>query len=71
MMHNAMPFPLDNPVYGEAAVRVPSGPIRLGLLAPRGERSVLTVPVDTLMRVSYNPCFAYLADRTVTWAVAK
>jgi len=70
LSHIAMPFPPDDPVYGVAA-RVPSGPIRLGLLAPRGERSVLTVPVDTLMRVTYNPFFAYLSDRTVAWAVAR
>ena len=71
LSHIAMPFPPDDPVYGASVARAPSGPIRLGLLAPRGERSVLTVPVDTLMRVSYNPFFSYLSDRTVTWAVAK
>ena len=31
------------------------GPIRLGILAPRGERAVLTVPIDTLMRVLVQP----------------
>jgi alpha-beta hydrolase superfamily lysophospholipase len=71
LSHIAMPFPPDDPVYGASVARTPSGPIRLGLLAPRGERSVLTVPVDTLMRVSYNPFFGYLSDRTVAWAVAS
>ncbi len=68
LSHIAMPFPPDDPVYGAETTRSPSGPIRLGLLTPRGERSVLTVPIDTLMRVSYNPFFSYLADRAVEWA---
>jgi alpha-beta hydrolase superfamily lysophospholipase len=67
LSHIAMPFPPDDPVYGAETTRSPSGPIRLGLLTPRGERSVLTVPIDTLMRVSYNPFFSYLADRAVAW----
>jgi len=58
LSHIAMPFPPDDPVYGAETTRSPSGPIRLGLLTPRGERSVLTVPIDTLMRVSYNPFFS-------------
>ena len=41
--------------------------VRLGTLSPRGERAVLTVPVDTLMRVSANPFFPYLAARVTSW----
>ena len=37
--------------------------VRLGTLSPRGERAVLTVPLETLMRVSFNPFFPYLAAR--------
>ena len=44
-----------------------SSPIRLGILAPRGERAVLTVPIDTLMRISYNPFFTYIEARTRGW----
>ena len=41
--------------------------VRLGTLSPRGERAVLTVPLDTLMRVSSNPFFPYLASRLTAW----
>ncbi len=64
LSHIAMPFRADDPVFGVAAPQTPDGPIRLGILAPRGERSVLTVPIDTLMRVSYNPFFTYVDQRT-------
>ena len=33
--------------------------IRLGLMSPRGERAVLTVPSDTLMRLTCNPFYSY------------
>jgi hypothetical protein len=42
--------------------------VRLGTLSPRGERAVLTVPVDTLMRASCNPFFPYLSARLTAWA---
>jgi hypothetical protein len=44
--------------------------VRLGTLSPRGERAVLTVPIDTLMRVSCNPFFPYLAERLTAWTDA-
>ena len=37
--------------------------IRLGAIAPRGERRVLIVDLDSLLRVSSNPFFPYLAQR--------
>ena len=67
LSHVAIPFPVDDPVYGAARTDVASGSVRLGLLSPRGERSVLTVPIDTLMRATYNPFFPYMADRIVHW----
>ena len=30
---------------------------------PRGEKDVLIVPIDSLMRVSWNPFFPYLLDQ--------
>jgi alpha-beta hydrolase superfamily lysophospholipase len=67
LSHVAIPFPQDDPVYGSVARDVSGGPVALGLLSPRGERAVLTVPVDVLMRVSSNPFFPYLAERLSTW----
>jgi alpha-beta hydrolase superfamily lysophospholipase len=67
LSHVALPFPPDDPVYGSRAAASPTGPVALGLLTPRGERSVLTVPVEVLMRVSSNPFFPYLAQRLSGW----
>jgi alpha-beta hydrolase superfamily lysophospholipase len=67
LSHVALPFSEDDPVYGGLAKDSPTAPVALGLLSPRGERSVLTVPVEVLMRVSANPFFPYLARRISEW----
>jgi alpha-beta hydrolase superfamily lysophospholipase len=67
LSHVALPFPQTDPIYGSLATESPAGPVALGLLSPRGERAVLTVPVDVLMRVSSNPFFPYLAERLSDW----
>ncbi len=67
LSHVALPFPPDDPVYGNLTARSTEGPVQLGLLSPRGERSVLTVPVDVLMRVSSNPFFPYVERRVTEW----
>ena len=66
LSHVAIPFPMSDHVYGReeaAGVRT----IRLGLLSPRGERAVLSVPSDTLLRLTCNPFFPYLNSRLVDW----
>jgi hypothetical protein len=55
LSHIALPFPESDPLYGSR------GP--LGSLKPRGEKDVLIVSLDALMRVSWNPFFPYLASR--------
>jgi alpha-beta hydrolase superfamily lysophospholipase len=67
LSHVAIPFPPDDPVYGVGEPGRPSTHVRLGALSPRGEKSVLTVPLDTLMRATCNPFFPYMADRVVAW----
>ena len=37
--------------------------MRLGRLAPRGEKGVLDVPIDQFMRLNCNPFFAYQMER--------
>ena len=70
LSHVALPFAQTDPVYGNLAVEAAGGPVALGLLSPRGERAVLTVPVDVLMRVTSNPFFPYLAERLSAWVHA-
>jgi hypothetical protein len=57
-------------VYGVGEPGHPSEHVRLGALSPRGEKSILTVPLDTLMRATYNPFFPYLAERAMEWVEA-
>jgi alpha-beta hydrolase superfamily lysophospholipase len=67
LSHVAVPFPMSDAVYGREEIASPPATIRLGLLSPRGERAVLTVPSDTLMRLTCNPFYAYLEDRMAGW----
>jgi hypothetical protein len=41
--------------------------LRIGRFSPRGEKAVLSVPMDTLMRLTYNPFFAYMERRIGAW----
>ena len=67
LSHVALPFTLEDELYGRTPRPAAGDLLRLGILSPRGERAVLTVPVDTLMRVSANPFFPYLAERVTRW----
>ena len=67
LSHVALPFPLSDPLYGREAVEGGPSMIALGLLSPRGERAVFSVPSDTLMRLTCNPFFEYLHGRLTEW----
>jgi alpha-beta hydrolase superfamily lysophospholipase len=70
LSHVAIPFPMSDPVYGREEAGAGPATIRLGVLSPRGERAVLSVPSDTLMRLTCNPFFPYLSGRTAAWVRA-
>ncbi|HYG87192.1 MAG TPA: alpha/beta hydrolase [Azospirillum sp.] len=64
LSHVALPFPTSDGLYGlEPDPREDFG-ITLGTIAARGERGVLIVSLDTLLRISSNPFFPYLVERT-------
>jgi len=63
LSHIALPFRVDDPLYGGQGDGYERGGISLGRLIPRGEKDVLIVSIDSLMRVSWNPFFPYMADR--------
>src|SRR5262245_18826149 len=67
LSHIAIPFPLSDPVYGRDENATVPQLIRLGLLSPRGEKAVLSVPSDTLARLTFNPFFAYMDGRIGDW----
>jgi alpha-beta hydrolase superfamily lysophospholipase len=67
LSHVALPFPPDDPLFGaQPDLREDYG-IRIGELAPRGERSVLRIPMDDAMRLNSNPFFSYMAGRISDW----
>ncbi len=63
LSHVALPFPVTDPLYGSEPKNPTQYGINLGDLAVRGERSVLIVDLDTLLRVSSNPFFSYMLQR--------
>jgi len=63
LSHVALPFPVDDGLYGTDPDPADDFGIRLGDIASRGERGTLIVGLDTLMRMSSNPFFPYLAAR--------
>ena len=67
LSHIAIPFPSSDPVYGRDETGVMPPTIRLGVLSPRGERAVFSVPSDTLMRLTCNPFFSYVSTLTAAW----
>jgi alpha-beta hydrolase superfamily lysophospholipase len=67
LTHVALPFAANDPLYGIDGSAAPSGLLPIGRLSPRGERAVLTVGTDTLMRLSSNPFFPFIATRIGRW----
>ena len=67
LSHVALPFPIDDPIYGGEGQGREAGSVSLGRLSPRGEKSVLIVPEEVLMRLTWNPFFPYLAQRVERW----
>ncbi len=68
LSHVAIPFPESDDLYGRLPDPPPTFGLRLGRVGPRGERSILTVPFDQWMRLSWNPFFPYLEERVAAWA---
>jgi alpha-beta hydrolase superfamily lysophospholipase len=68
LSHVALPFRSDDVLYGtDLPLGEPARMVSLGRLSPRGEKAVLTVPIDTLMRVGWNPFFPFVARRVTEW----
>jgi alpha-beta hydrolase superfamily lysophospholipase len=63
LSHVALPFPMNDSLYGLNPNPAESFGIHLGVLAPRGERNVLVASLDALLRVASNPFFPYMIAR--------
>ena len=62
LSHVALPFPVSDSLYGMQPEGEDYG-VNLGAIALRGERGLLIVSMDSLVRVSSNPFFPYMLGR--------
>lgn len=63
LSHIALPFPIDDGLYGLEPDPAEDFGIRLGSLGLRGELGTLIVDLDTTLRISSNPFFPYQLER--------
>ena len=63
LSHLALPFPMDDALYGMSPRRGEDYGVQLGALAARGERGLLVVSMDALARMTSNPFFPYVLSR--------
>ena len=66
MSHIALPFPPDDPLYGRYAP-ADRNVLFLGQQAMHGERGVLKISPNYLLRLRHNPFYDYLQQRVVDW----
>jgi alpha-beta hydrolase superfamily lysophospholipase len=66
LSHLALPVPPDDPLYGQ---RPPDNDdvLFLGHIALRGERGLLKLPAEWMLRLRHNPFYAYVEARTLAW----
>jgi alpha-beta hydrolase superfamily lysophospholipase len=63
LSHVALPFPMNDSLYGMQPDDSDEFGVNLGAIAPRGERGVLILNLDALLRASSNPFHPYLLER--------
>ena len=69
LSHVALPIPPDDPLYGQFSP-LDENFIFLGDLAIKGERGLLNIPAEWLLRMRYNPFYSYLENRVIDWVDA-
>jgi hypothetical protein len=70
LSHVALPFSPEDPLYG-ATRPANARALYLGQPQLRGERGLLTVGAADLMRLRYNPFYAYQERRVLEFLAAK
>ncbi len=66
LSHVCLAFPADDPLYGQGPP-TSDDRIFLGDMALRGERGLVSIPGDWLLRQRYNPFYPYLEARVLQW----
>ena len=64
LSHVALPFPENDPLYGMIDSDEHSK-IQLGNMDLRGERGVLYIPAEDMLRLRWNPFYSYLERRLI------
>ncbi|MDJ0848895.1 MAG: alpha/beta fold hydrolase [Myxococcota bacterium] len=68
LSHLALPIAPDDPLYGRRPPEDQSV-LFLGEMAMQGERGLLRLPADWLLRMRYNPFYEVLERRVIDWFV--
>jgi alpha-beta hydrolase superfamily lysophospholipase len=63
LSHVAVPFPVTDSLYGIRPDPLDEFGVSLGALATRGERGILIVSIDALLRMASNPFFPFMVER--------
>jgi alpha-beta hydrolase superfamily lysophospholipase len=66
LSHVALPFPPDDPLYGRQPP-ADRNELFLGQQAVQGERGLLQISGDFLLRLRHNPFYDYLEKRVLDW----
>jgi len=66
LSHVALPFPPDDPIYGENPPEKREQ-VFLGRMVLQGERGLLKIPENWMLRIRYNPFYSFLEARTLEW----
>ena len=66
LSHVALPYPPNDPLYGQQPPDDTDG-IFLGQMAIKGERGLLKISYDWLLRLRHNPFYDFLEHRTQEW----
>jgi alpha-beta hydrolase superfamily lysophospholipase len=66
LSHVALPFPPDDPLYGQVPPADHSR-LFLGQMAIQGEHGLLKISTDWLLRLRHNPFYSYVEERAAYW----
>ena len=70
LSHVALPFAPDDPLYGQFRPQQKDA-LYLGQIEIRGERGLMRLSSDWLLRLRYNPFYSLMEDKIVAWVFAS
>lgn len=70
LSHSALPIPPDDPLYG-VDVKRDKTHIQLGRILPKGEKGLLLIPANDIIRLKYNPFYSYVEARLKEFVMQK